>query len=153
MNILLWCISRFIYIIGIWNKMFITGIDKIDAQHKNLFELILKLKRDMKESENKNIEVHNILVSLVKYVKIHFTYEESYLEKIKYSKIDEHKIIHRKFILELKKIIAKYKETGTYDENYLFIFLLEWLQTHIAVEDQKYVKKINFVIIILHSIW
>lgn len=126
-----------------WNKIFITGITQIDEQHKGLFDMISELKKAMKHSNVDNSEIRRILVSLVDYTKFHFSYEEQFMEDNNYSEIKEHKIIHRKFILELKNIIIKYNTDGTYTDVKLYIFLIKWLQQHIAVEDQKYVKKLK----------
>lgn len=122
-----------------WNKIFITGLEKIDEQHKGLFDIIAKLKKAMKNSTVNNEEIRNILVSLIEYTKSHFVYEENYLEEIGYAKLKEHKSIHQTFLLELNDIVLKYKKDGTYKDVKLYIFLIKWLQQHIAIEDQKYV--------------
>lgn len=125
-----------------WNKIFITGIEEIDKQHKTLFDIIEKLKKSTKDSEaDKKEDIHKILLSLVKYAKVHFSYEEAYLESINYKDILNHKKIHHSFLLELKNIIQEYKENGSYHDVKLYIFLVKWLQKHIAIEDQKYTKE------------
>ena len=63
--------------------------------------------------------------------------------KISYSKLEEHKNIHQKFLKEIVEIINEYNEQGSYKKVQLYIFLIKWLQTHIAVEDQKYVLEKN----------
>lgn len=125
-----------------WNKIFITGVENIDKQHKTLFNTITKLKKStIDPTKSTQDDIHAILVYLVKYTKYHFSYEEKYMESINYVNLDEHKKVHRRFLVELKDIIIEYKTKGTYKEVQLYIFLVKWLQKHIAVEDQKYVIK------------
>lgn len=119
-----------------WNKIYITGIKEIDEQHKELFDTIVSLKK----IDLNNVEISKILKYLVDYTVFHFSKEEEYMKSINYSEINEHKKIHDRFLSELQSIIFKFEKQGTLAKHELYLFLIKWLQGHIAIEDQKYVE-------------
>ncbi len=127
-----------------WNDIYITGIKKIDEQHKELFDIIARLRNDFPENYiQERKEVKEILKFLIDYVIFHFSYEEKYLENIKYELLDEHKKIHNEFIKEIQSISKDFKTKTSYKPIKLYYFLSYWLQSHIAVEDKKVIEKVS----------
>ena len=123
-----------------WTSIYKTGIEVIDNQHKTLFDEIHKLKKFSSKGIRQTNDILKILNFLEEYVITHFSHEEKHMLIIGYVFLEEHKIIHEKFVDELMEIKHKVELDGDYNPTQLFFFLIKWLQQHIAVEDQKYVN-------------
>lgn len=87
----------------IWNKNWSVGVDKIDNQHKELFDRINKLMSAMKEGKGKD-EVINTLDFLEGYVVKHFNDEEELQRKNNYPKYDIQHKEHEEFKNSLKEL-------------------------------------------------
>lgn len=123
-----------------WIDNYSTGIEEIDIQHRELFEVIMKFKSSFKEpTSNMDEEVIKILRYLVSYTMFHFDSEEEYMRRISYNQITEHKKIHENFIKKIKDILVQQKVGKLFKPVFLYNFLTDWLREHIAKEDQKYV--------------
>jgi len=122
-------------IIG-WSPEMEIGHQKVDQQHKKLFEIAAMLSGDADQ-----LRVMRVLASLSEYVQVHFREEESLLEEIGYPKLAEHKAIHDAFRARLAKL---YTNAGGMaldritDEVRLMVN--DWLVNHILVTDREYVK-------------
>ena len=73
-----------------WRDEYLIGIDKIDEQHKRLFEI-----SEVLDKTNEINEVKDILLYLKEYMEFHFVTEESLMEKYKYEGLEEHKQLHK----------------------------------------------------------
>ena len=87
-----------------WDDAYLLGIKKLDAQHKHLFDLVNKL-YNLKEENYTKEELRSILYKFSEYMKTHFHDEESYMQRIDYPAIDEHKKVHAKIIDSLHTLI------------------------------------------------
>ena len=92
----------------IMNKTFIQkinlAVDDIDPQHEKLFQMILDLKKALINNETKKEINLKILNDLEFYTDAHFKYEEAMLEHYGYSELNEHKILHDNFMLEIARV-------------------------------------------------
>ena len=127
----------------LWNEKFAFGIEKIDQQHKNLFDLVERaqdLVGDAKEGLDCYDDIVAVLNELASYTVYHFDYEETELKNIHYSDYDAHLEEHTKFI---EKVTA-FLETDI-DEDHIGViievlnFLLSWISDHVLLTDTKYV--------------
>lgn len=118
-----------------WSKDFSVGIDKIDEQHKKLFNLINRLNSCIGQKESDEC-AERILNEIVDYTNYHFDYEEKFLEENNYNEVIGHKIIHKKFIARLKSC-GNQKQI---DILRLYYLLLDWLKVHILEEDMQYAR-------------
>ncbi len=124
-----------------WTDKYITGIDEIDLQHNELFDIIDHFRLSIADpAKNSDPDIIKILKFLVNYTMFHFTAEEDYMKRINYSGYTTHKQIHDNFVSKLHSILKKIKAKEPYESIELYNFLLDWLKVHIAIEDQKYVK-------------
>lgn len=124
-----------------WTDKYITGIDEIDLQHNELFDMIDKFRISVSDpTKDSNQDIIEILKFLVNYTMFHFTTEEEYMERISYTGLAAHKLIHKDFISKLHKIMEKVKNNKPFESIELYNFLLDWLKDHIEIEDQKYVR-------------
>jgi len=136
-----------------WDSSMSVGEKSIDAQHKQLFAQINKL---IEILSSLSVDVGFLRKTghfLYTYIKVHFTYEEKYMEENNYPGLENHKKIHQNFIQFYKDFQKELKEEMTSD-NFSSIeierllekikkYLLEWLVQHIKGIDQGYAKYIK----------
>lgn len=123
-----------------WTSIYKTGNEFIDDQHKTLFDQIHKIKRLSVDTPSLKDDLSEILNFLEEYVVTHFSDEEKYMDSISYPFLEQHKTIHLNFVNDFLKLKYKALQSEDFKPSELFIFLIKWLQQHIAIEDQKYVK-------------
>jgi hemerythrin len=91
-----------------WISKYDIGIDGIDKQHKELFELsnsFFKLKEDDSVAEFKKY-----VYEFNKYMAEHFKDEELYMQSMGYPELKAHEKLHQNLIDSITKIL---KESGT----------------------------------------
>ena len=113
---------------------------KIDAEHQKLFAIAreaMQVSRLTKEDEIKD-KLKTIISKLFKYVNIHFTNEEKYMEEISYPELEEHKQLHKNMINMLTSLISKLNTLELKEiEKALSDFIEEYFIKHIVLEDKK----------------
>jgi len=124
-----------------WKEKFRTGIDNIDAQHKELFDKTGVLLRGANEcvESNRDICISTILF-LKGYAINHFSDEEKYLKSVNYPDIDDHIAQHKKFIQSVLDYERRMIETD-FSPKVVKEFsgmLATWLIYHVADSDLKY---------------
>ena len=87
----------------IWNQKWAVGVDKIDKQHKELFDRINRLMTAMKDGKGKD-EVMSTLNFLEEYVVKHFNDEEELQIKNNYPKYETQHKEHEEFKASLKEL-------------------------------------------------
>jgi hemerythrin len=129
-----------------WTPDLSVGVEKIDSQHKLLFEKANNLFEAGKKRKSKEV-IAEMLDFLDDYTKQHFRDEEAYMANISYPELEQHKTAHNSFISELEKLKQEYHQSGgsiilIINANQLVI---NWLTKHISTMDKKiglYVKKL-----------
>lgn len=122
----------------VWNNKYSIGIEIIDTQHQQLFDIMNKLY--IASEEDQELEtIIDLFEELKDYTKYHFTEEEIYFSKHPQDEIKRHKELHQFFIKKLDESIQQCIRIGALSLELLF-FLNDWLVEHIQIEDQKYVK-------------
>lgn len=119
-----------------WNEVPHIGIDEIDAQHKQLVNIINEL-CDIRPFQNSQEAFNGILSRLIDYAEYHFDFEEELMNQLNYSKLEEHKAEHQKFRNQIKEIQESQTEERFHIEDKLMIFLEDWFTEHILNEDMK----------------
>lgn len=120
---------------------FLVGIPLIDAEHKQLFNIIdkaYKLVINQVSAKHNAKEIMETLSQLKGYTEEHFRDEEEYMESINYSGLEAQKRAHATFINRLEEITFEKieKNAQKYMES-LIEFLLCWLINHILQSDKK----------------
>ncbi len=122
-----------------WSDKLRFGIDTIDRQHQQLFELAATF-----EGNGDQIRVMKTLVLLCEYVREHFREEEELLAACGYPKLDTHRQLHREFRRMLRELLA---EAGrmTLDEiaDRVRYLINGWFYNHILVADFDYVPSVQ----------
>ena len=95
----------------IWDKMWSVGVDKIDRQHKELFDRINLLVCSMKSAKGKE-EMITTLNFLEEYVIRHFNDEEEIQKKNNYPNYEIQHKEHEIFKNNLKELRKVFETTG-----------------------------------------
>ncbi|MGM0508925.1 MAG: bacteriohemerythrin [Fusobacteriota bacterium] len=126
----------------IWRKKFEIGVEKIDKQHKELFERVfsfLEVVRGDYDKAAKYERLEETLSFMSKYVVIHFDSEEKLQRTCNYPDYKKHHEIHEGFKDGVEKFKDDFKK-GKITEDDIQKFsgrLLAWLINHVVREDQK----------------
>lgn len=126
-----------------WSEEYVIGIDKIDEQHKKLFEIANRAYELLKNPfiTDKYDKIVTIIKELKDYTKYHFNYEEKYMQSIGYRRYFSQKLAHDEFIEKINKFDLKNIDNN---QNEAILNLLEviatWIGEHIKTEDSKIPK-------------
>ncbi len=120
-----------------WTDDLSMGIPEIDEQHKILIDLINQLYEEIMVKHSDIEVIDEVLHELVEYTNVHFNAEEKIFHAFGYKDVKIHSQYHSELKKKLKEIQAKSKENKMVDNNELLMFLKNWLQHHIAVEDKQ----------------
>jgi diguanylate cyclase (GGDEF)-like protein/hemerythrin-like metal-binding protein len=114
------------------NAADLTGIDKMDNQHRTLVGMINEINRGLYR-DVKDIDLENHLKELVTYTTAHFEMEHGLMLKYAYPDIEAHDKQHQHLEEEIKKI-SQLAEDG--DELRLLQTMKDWLTGHIQQSDK-----------------
>lgn len=120
-----------------WEDDFNTGDEKIDEQHKQVFNYINKLQVALKLERDED-EIKEILDGLAEYSVTHFQLEEEKMQSSQYPKYASHKEEHQIFIERLSKLTLDMNEKNKSINLRLLKFLKAWFSSHILNTDQKF---------------
>ncbi len=118
---------------------FLTGIEQIDTEHRNLFEIADRL-YTLKHEEfipDKYDNIREILGELKDYTMTHFEHEEAYMASIGYKRMFTQKSQHD----ALRELINDW-DLDAIDENQdesideILKTITDWLVNHILNEDK-----------------
>ena len=92
-----------------WNDNYITGIEKLDKEHQQLFQMadqvLNKLRERGDEANYRIFLVRETLTYITSYFERHAKAEEEYMRKIGYTGYTLHKMLHDDFCnIQLKNI-------------------------------------------------
>ena len=114
-----------------WGNQYLVGVEKIDGQHKRLFDI----GKDIINSDLE--EAKKVINDLCQYSEEHFSTEEAHMRKIGYPAIEEHILLHRKMVEDLDFLIKK-GIRGPKDIENVRNFFLYWLLDHVMQHDMQY---------------
>ncbi len=124
-----------------WKEEYSVKVETIDAQHKRLFEMGQTMSDLVTNHAGEDIydELNAMFEELIDYTKYHFSEEEKLMEKVNYVHLEDHKILHEKFIDKLLSFDLKQMDE---DQGAFALTLLKtvatWIFKHINGEDFRY---------------
>ncbi|PLY05849.1 MAG: hypothetical protein C0625_10960 [Arcobacter sp.] len=123
-----------IYDIVYWEKAYSIGHEKIDSEHKRLFEIAAEIKKYSNDSKM----IIKIVRELVTYTKFHFRNEENFMRSITYDDLNAHIKLHKELINQLN-IVIKGINSKPLDETVskLAVLVNKDILQHILLEDKK----------------
>ena len=131
-----------------WNDNYITGIEKLDKEHQQLFQMadqvLNKLRERGDEANYRIFLVRETLTYITSYFERHAKAEEEYMRKIGYTGYTLHKMLHDEFCnIQLKKYqdIVKRGECSKEEMQDFIGSGIGWLLEHIATADMAIIGK------------
>ncbi|MDR1100702.1 MAG: bacteriohemerythrin [Treponema sp.] len=129
-----------------WDDRYTVGVQMIDEQHKELFNMINNFYPGcLKEDEKANIHFKLMVYGFINYSKYHFATEEQFLERLKYPDSLAHKRQHDEFIRVLLERMDKIELGQPVSFKHFTRYIRDWLVTHITLIDKKYATYIHFI--------
>ncbi len=122
-----------------WKGDYCIGIEKIDTQHKKLFEIANGIYKLLKNELyiDKYDRIVSLLDELKDYTIYHFKTEEEYMQGIGYKKLLSHKVQHDDFIEKINNV--DYRKIDENQQAYLLElldFVADWIVHHILENDK-----------------
>lgn len=121
----------------LWKKSYEIGVADIDLQHRRLVGLINELSDAMMVKHGYSTIPH-ILEELGDYVQLHFTTEETLMEKASYPGMAEHRNKHLALTEKFLAFKARYSQDHELNPKELLDFLCDWLKDHIMMSDKEF---------------
>ena len=116
-----------------------TGIDMIDEEHKQLFEIINHLVDTLSSDEDSGNEkeIEDYIQYFIEYGKNHFAHEEAWMERHHDTELQRQRFAHQFFMNKMQSIDLlglndKEKRPITND---LLVYMIKWLYGHILNSD------------------
>jgi len=121
-----------------WSEEFELGFERVDSQHRRLFELVKNLVIACTEGYDAKV-LNETLDFLVEYTVQHFKNEEDVMLLYNYPEYEQHKQIHEDFKVVVGEKVQEFKNDGSSEElsNTVNKIIVRWLINHIQGEDKK----------------
>lgn len=126
----------------VWDDSLTMGDVHIDEDHRKLLDLINELYRDLKSTEGTGL-TEDIYQRLKSHCDIHFQQEESYMVKVGYPDLEEHKQEHAAFMEKVHIFHEEFKAGHKKRGLELISMLGSWWNSHIGGADRKLADFIN----------
>lgn len=127
-----------------WKDEYSIGMESIDEQHKQLFEIANRAYALLKNEliTDKYDAIVEIINELKDYTAYHFKTEEDYMQSIGYKRFLSQKVAHDDFIQKMEDIDFNKIDDGQNDYLIdLLNFITDWLVQHILKQDKLIMNK------------
>lgn len=120
-----------------WTSDLATGVDEIDAQHRELYANVAALHEAMRDGQL--YRVMNTLEFLERYVRGHFGTEERWMAETRFPGLPAHRLIHQDFVREFRRRKEAFLAHGPIASQVLDLseWLGEWLRDHVRGVDRE----------------
>ena len=119
-----------------WQETYRTGDDRIDQDHKVLFELVTSLQAAIQASAS-SAHLKMLLQVISEHTAEHFQHEEALMLKYRYDGYSRHKQVHDQLLKKVSRLLSQFEQSDILLIENLTNFLTEWLAHHIRGEDQN----------------
>lgn len=116
----------------------IIGVASIDAQHRGLMELFVRLDAGIRAGEGREI-LGPLMDGLAAAAADHCAHEEDLLARAGYAGLHDQRTRHQGFIRKLGEMAEVYRSGGTVLGPEVSRFLATWIADHIRREDAAYI--------------
>jgi hemerythrin-like metal-binding protein len=126
----------------LWDPQYLgVNVPEMDEEHRLLIgkmNAIYTANQEKKDSST----IAALLKDFAAYTLKHFQDEEALMERLNYSGLFTHQVVHQQLLKQVDDYVQSYERTKTLDDNF-FNFLKTWLTSHIRVIDKKYAAKVH----------
>jgi hemerythrin len=121
-----------------WSDELSVGIPAIDEQHKELVGIVNDLHAAMLRREGRQA-LEETFGKLIDYTGRHFATEEALFDEHEYPDAAAHKEQHAMLSEKVGELREQFESGNVTITIEVMEFLRDWLRTHIAVSDRRYV--------------
>ena len=125
-----------------WNDSYSVKVEKLDAQHKNVFEMINNLADAMRKGQGASA-IQPTLTRLMEHLRIHIEDEEKLMRRTGYPELAAHQEEHRLYLLRLGRFKTDLEKTGNEDTVALLRILRDIILDHMLRVDIAYSAYFN----------
>ena len=123
----------------VWNDNLVVGIKLIDEQHKEFVNMTNELYNACLKGGDEAVTCFKKTIQMMaSHIREIFKHEEELFEQSAYPETAAHKIQHREFIKTILDHEKKYREGVRFVPNSFVRYLMEWVASHIAIDDKKF---------------
>jgi hemerythrin-like metal-binding protein len=117
-----------------WSDKYVIGIDEIDEQHKEIIDMLNRMRDALPKKDAAN-DVAETITALAIYAKVHFKTEEAFMARIAYPYLERQKRAHAEMLQKIQSMLINMKRGDTPSAREMLAFLKQWLVGHIEKED------------------
>ncbi|MFC1886341.1 bacteriohemerythrin [Thermodesulfobacteriota bacterium] len=117
-----------------WNEKYSVNAEKIDLQHKKLFDII---NSTIDVYESGHGELLPVFKELADYLQYHFATENEYMLEHEYPDFLAHHKEHQKFTKKMLSFLDRADEAKSDLARDVLIFLKEWYVDHVPGTDKN----------------
>lgn len=122
----------------VWDGALELGDASIDRQHRTIFDLVNRLADAVDQDGGAGL-VEEAVDVMSRYCLEHFMDEEAAMATAGYPDLEQHKAMHRSFMVKTSQL-ADESEFGGVSAKDLLDYLKRWLRGHITTEDARFVR-------------
>ena len=119
-----------------WKDEFSVGVPAVDVEHRDLIDLINDLHELMGEGATQE-QVTSALGEIFAQISAHFALEEKFMRDSAYDEYAAHKNAHEALLEEIRDIMDRVEDDGSYDERRLSTELERWFSEHFRTHDAR----------------
>ncbi len=120
-----------------WSPNMSVGIDFMDADHKQLIELLTEL-YDLVDPSQVRVATVAKLDELIDFTEQHFRLEERLMEESNYDDLEKHHQVHQALLKEIGEFRQKLTSGEIEPGPEMMDFLKDWLVRHILESDKHF---------------
>jgi len=119
-----------------WKAEFSVGVASVDLEHRDLIHLINDL-HDLMGDGATHDQVVSVLGEIYAQISAHFALEEKFMRDTRYAAYPSHKNDHEALLDELRDIMDRVEDDGSYEKERLSRELEHWFSEHFRTHDAK----------------
>lgn len=120
-----------------WKDSYSVKVEKLDAQHKTVFEMINELAYAMRKGQGA-AAIQPTLTKLMKHLCAHIHDEEKLMQQTGYPEFAVHQEEHRLYLLRVERYKSDLEKTGNEDTVALLCILRDIILDHMLRSDVVY---------------
>lgn len=125
-----------------WNDSYSVKVQRLDDEHKKLFDIINQLHEGMKAGRGKDV-LQSVIDQLLRYTEQHFKGEEGLLQQAGYPELTAHMALHQQFASKIKGFSKDFQSGAAAISVDMLEYLRNWLAQHIQGTDHQYSATLN----------
>lgn len=120
-----------------WRDEYATGVDAMDAQHREMLLAADRVYVNLMEGKPKD-ELDDFLELLLQYSRDHFREEEMLMEQHGYPDLEKHRRRHQRLVKDVEIAFARYQSGEIIIDTEFMEFIKDWIVNHILRDDRQY---------------